>query len=128
MGNKLVIKLLIAVLIVVMFSTSTAMAVTVDDMYNSGMNWISAGNATDNVNEGNIKNVSDTIYSILLTIGIIVAVIIAAVLGVKFMMGTVEQQANIKEQLVPFLIGCVIVFGAFTIWKLVINIMQSLNV
>lgn len=127
MKYKCIKVALIILLILSMFSIP-ALATGVDDMYNVGTNWLEAGNATDNIYEGNIKKVSDTIFSILLTLGIIIAVIIATILGVKFMMGTVEEKADIKEKLIPFIIGCVVVFGAFTIWKITISIMQSLNI
>ena len=52
----------------------------------------------------------------------IVAVLIGAILGIKFMIGSVEEKAEIKAALVPFIIGCVVVFGAFGIWKIVVTI------
>jgi len=81
-----------------------------------------------NVSEANIINetimqraVSD-LYNIFLTIGVIIAVVVAAILGIQFMTGSVEAQAKVKEKLIPFVIGCVILFGAFGIWKLIVTI------
>ena len=62
------------------------------------------------------------IYNILLIIGMAVAVVIGTVLGVKFLIGSMEEKAQIKEALIPFVIGCVVVFGAFGIWKAVISV------
>lgn len=66
------------------------------------------------------------IYNILLMIGMAVAVGIGTVLGVKFLMGSMEEKAQIKESLIPFVIGCVVVFGAFGIWKAVISVGSTL--
>lgn len=66
------------------------------------------------------------IYNILLIIGMAVAVVIASILGIKFMIGSMEEKAQIKESLIPFIIGCIVVFGAFGIWKIFINIGSSL--
>ena len=43
-------------------------------------------------------------------------------MGIKFMIGSVEEKAEIKAALVPFVIGCIVVFGAFGIWKIVVTI------
>ena len=41
------------------------------------------------------------------------------------MAGSVEEKANIKNSLIAYIAGCVVVFGAFTIWKIVVTILQS---
>ena len=66
------------------------------------------------------------IYNILLVIGMAVAVGIGTVLGIKFLMGSMEEKAQIKESLIPFIIGCIVVFGAFGIWKAVISVGSTL--
>ena len=87
------------------------------------------GNAKDFVNEGkqnqtkiNFGPISGTLYNILLSIGVVVAVIVATVLGLQFMLGGVEAQVKVKEMLVPFVIGCIVVFGGFGIWKLALTL------
>ena len=59
------------------------------------------------------------------TIGVIVAVIGIIFLGIKYMTGAAEEQAKVKETLIPFVIGCIVVFGAFAIWSAVVNIIQN---
>ena len=53
----------------------------------------------------------------------VVAVIIGLVIGIKFMVSSVEEKAKIKELLLPYVVGCGVVFGAFGIWSLVVNIL-----
>ena len=38
------------------------------------------------------------------------------------MIGSVEEKAKIKDSMVPFIIGCLVAFGAFGIWELAIQI------
>ena len=45
-----------------------------------------------------------------------------AVLGFQFILGSVEGKAKVSEALMPYIVGCIIVFGAFTIWKIAISI------
>ena len=53
------------------------------------------------------------------------AVIIGLIIAIQFMTGSVAQRAKVKETLIAYVVGCVVVFGAFTIWALVVNIIQS---
>ena len=69
---------------------------------------------------------SDTIYNILFVIGVIITVIIGAVLGIKFMTGSIEEKSKVKESLVPFFAGCAVIYGAFGIWKLAIIVLRGL--
>ena len=47
-----------------------------------------------------------------------------AILGIQFITGSVEQKAKVKDSLIPFIVGCVAIFGAFGIWKLVITLLK----
>ena len=38
----------------------------------------------------------------------------------------IEQQAQIKQALIPYVVGCVVVFGAFGIWKIAIEILKNI--
>ena len=76
------------------------------------------------INSGGLKDLSDSLYNVLLVVGICIAVIVGAILGIQFMAGSVEQKAKVKDSLIPFVVGCVIIFGAFGIWKLIITILK----
>lgn len=79
----------------------------------------------ETLNSQKLKPMSSTIYNILLAIGIIVAVIVGLILGMKFITGGIEEKAEVKGMLIPYVVGCVVLFGAFTIWKIVVDILQS---
>ena len=61
----------------------------------------------------------------MLGIAVAVAVIIGTVMGIQFITSGVSGQAKIKEKLIPYAIGCVVSFGAFGIWKVVMTILNS---
>ncbi len=67
---------------------------------------------------GSLSLFSQTISGIIGTIAIAVAVIMAGILGIKFMTGGIDEKAEVKQLIVPYIIGCVIVFGAFAIWEI----------
>lgn len=104
-------------------STSTDSGTSLSDVISGGDSFISDGKeGSAQIDKWQLEGVSSSIYNILLICGVIVAVIIASVLGIKFMLGSVEEKADIKAAMVPFIIGCVVVFGAFGIWKIVVTI------
>ena len=96
---------------------------SLSDVISGGDSFIDAGkDGSAKIDKGSLQNASSSIYNILLICGMIVAVLIGAILGIKFMIGSVEEKAEIKAALVPFVIGCIVVFGAFGIWKIVVTI------
>lgn len=59
------------------------------------------------------------LVSIITSIGIVVSVIAIAILGVKYMLGSVEERADYKKTLMPYLLGATLVFGASTIAQII---------
>ena len=96
----------------------------IDDVISDSDSFVNSG--TDNkISISNLQAFSRNIYNILLTIGIVVAVISGIIIGIKYMLGSVEEKADVKGLLIPYIAGCVIVFGSFAIWKLVVTILQG---
>ena len=73
-----------------------------------------------------LKNTTDKIYNILLALGIVLSVIVGGILGIQIMWGSIEQQVKAKEMLLPYAAGCVVIFGAFGIWKICLTIFSQL--
>ena len=97
-----------------------------DDVIKSGDDFIKDG-ASDSseIKQDKLDDTVDKVYNAVLTLGIILTVLIGAILGIKFMVGGAEEKANIKEVLVPYVVGCIVIFGAFAIWKLVVTILSN---
>lgn len=97
------------------------------NIFSDGDSFISAGNEEENpIDENALKDANSAIYKVLLGIGIAVAVIIGAVLGIQFIFQSAEGKAKISEALVPYIVGCFVVFGAFGIWKYAIEAGNSI--
>lgn len=101
---------------------------TMDEIIEEGKNFIDTGKikAEDKIKQDNLQKMSNTLYNILLVTGILIALIVGMILGIKFIMGGIEEKAEIKTMIIPYIVGCVVVFGAFTIWKIVVDILQSM--
>ena len=101
---------------------------TTDEIIEEGKSFIDTGKikAKDKIKQDNLQKMSNTLYNILLVTGILIALIVGMILGIKFIMGGIEEKAEIKTMIIPYIVGCVVVFGAFTIWKIVVDILQSM--
>ena len=77
------------------------------------------------IDETQLQNFSQTLYSILFGIGVAIAVIVGMIIGIKLMIAPIGERAEAKKLLIPYAVGCVIVFGAFGIWQLAVTIMQG---
>lgn len=127
MIKKISMILLIILLSITFFSSyPNVQATSISNMISGAQEFIDTGksDAKNAIDMEQLSNVSDIIYNVLLIIGTCVAVIIATVLGIQFITGSVEQKVKVKESLIPFIVGCAVLFGAFGIWRLVIILIR----
>jgi len=73
-----------------------------------------------------ITAVGQRIMGIVQTVGVVVAVVILMVLGIKYMMGSAEEKAEYKKTMMPYIIGAILIFGATTIANMVYNFANGL--
>ena len=73
-----------------------------------------------------LSNFSKTISGILLAVGIAASVIVGGILGIQFMTGSIDAKAKVKELLIPYIVGCVVIFGAFVIWQLMVTLLGEI--
>lgn len=128
MSKKIIIILSIFVLLLGLFINPTY---AIDEILEQGQSFIKDGETLvqsegEPIKDDALKEVSNTIYNILLAVAIFIAVGYSMVLGIYYMVGSIEEQVKIKESLLPFAIGCIVIFGAFGIWKIVANILQGI--
>ena len=123
------IKILVIISIVqFIFTPKSEAAISLGNIFETGDQFLEDGKNQDiNIDTKDVQDEVSSIYNILLILGTALIVIIGAILGITFMVSSVEEQAKIKELLVPYVIGCVVIFGAFGIWKLVVGILAGIT-
>ena len=124
--HKSIILIVTLIFIIFIMSTHTY-ALSIGDIFTGADDFIQSGIKDTNptIEDTDLKNMSNLLYNTLLIIAIVIAFIIGLVIGIQFMTGSVSQKAKIKETLIPYIAGCIVIFGAFGIWKLVVTIMSS---
>jgi hypothetical protein len=78
------------------------------------------------INQTALTSLSKMISGVLLTIAVGVTLISSVVMGINFLVQSVEEKAKIKESMIPWIIGIVISFGAFGIWEITTKIFMAL--
>lgn len=65
------------------------------------------------------------ILSIIQMVGVILSVIILVMIGIKYMLGSVEEKADYKKSMIPYLIGAFMVFSVTTLPQLIYKFIQN---
>ncbi len=119
-------KIIVISIICLLFLTNTLVyAFDLNSVIGGGNNFAngaiaSAGNV-DNQFSGLIKGLSQA----GLAIGTIIAIVVGIIIAIRFMSQGASGKAELKEALTPYIIACVVLFGAFTLWTITVNIMQG---
>ena len=77
----------------------------------------------------NDDKIIDTVLPIgqmLTAIGVAVLFGGIVILGIKYMLADPQQKGKLKQQLIGLVVSGVVIFGAFTIWKLTYNFFNGL--
>ena len=128
---KKIIKFVICIIMIIailILNTNIVTASSLGDIINSGSNFINSGANTNAIvpNEEGIRDTSNFIFNIVFTLGIIILIIWGMVLGIKFITGSVEEQADVKKGLFPYGVGCIIIFSGYAIWRIVVIIASQI--
>lgn len=114
---KKTVKILTIILLAVMlvsFATSNVFAAGGEIKPN-------ALNATYGTDDGGLAAKAGSVMGMIRNIAVVASVIILMILGVKFMLGSVEEKAEYKKSFMPLIIGIILVVAATTIASFIFN-------
>ena len=77
-----------------------------------------------NTGTDDLKDKAGQIMGMIRNISAIAAVIIIMVLGVKYMLGSVEEKAEYKKSFMPLIIGIILVVAASAIASFIFNMVE----
>lgn len=105
-------KILIIVLLIMVFITiyghNRCLALSdITDQNNLG--WLSWSPKLEDDEEFIDK--AEVIISLIRTLGIIISVGSLSFIGLKILLGSIEEKANYKQKMVPWIVGAVMVFA-----------------
>lgn len=83
--------------------------------------------STDNpTGADTLKNMGNIIIGFLQIGGSIISVVVLIILGIKYIFGSVEEKAQYKKTMVPYIIGAIMVFGITNILGIASKIFGNL--
>lgn len=62
-----------------------------------------------------VKDRAGVVLGVVRNVGVIISVIALSIIGLKYMLGSIEEKAKYKETLKPFLIGAIILAAGTTL-------------
>ena len=72
-------------------------------------------------------DVGNMIIGVVRIVGSVLSVIVLAVIGIKYMLGSVEERADYKTSMGPYIWGAVLVFGITNILAIIMDVISSFN-
>lgn len=121
--NKIIISI---ILISLIMTPKCVQANTIGSVIRDGDSFVSATTGSP-VNGDRLAGVSSSIYNIFLGIAIAVAVSLAAYLGVQYITSSAMDKAKVKESFLALVLGCIVAFGAFGIWKVLVMMLGKIS-
>ena len=83
------------------------------------------GKQPSNMKSDTFKGKIESFLGLISIVGVALSVIILTIIGLKYMLGSVEERAEYKKELRPYLIGCFILFTGSLVPQIIYDIMQA---
>lgn len=115
---KLISILLVAIIMVSSMSTVCCAA----QKSNTELNPSDISPNYDGINVDGVKTTAQKIMGLIRNIAVIAGVLLISILGVKYMLGSVEEKAEYKKSFMPLIIGAVVVMAATQIATMIFSL------
>lgn len=67
------------------------------------------------------NSTASTLTGLLLTVGVAVDVIVGAILGIRYMLASTSEKADLKKITIWYIVGSVIILGGIGLWKPIVT-------
>ena len=128
MKNKMKLISMVVVIMIMIF-TLLSVVYEVKADFNPGniINKVGTEANTVDVDTTSLNSKAGKILAYIRNIAVIAGVIIITILGVKYMTGSLEEKAEYKKTMIPYLVGAILIFGASAITKVVVGLAQGIT-
>ena len=117
------IKVISTLLLTIMLVASIAGTVLAVDP-NTVLNEL---NGNSNVQTNDLTKVGNNIVTIIQVVGIVIAVIVLLVIGIKYMMGSASEKAEYKKTMIPYIVGAVLIFAGTSLVRVIYSLSTSVS-
>ena len=81
--------------------------------------------SSEQVGSDKLQKKAELILGVINVVGVSIAVIVLMVIGIKYMIGSVEERAEYKKTMTAYIIGAMLLFGVTTIANIIYKIVNS---
>ena len=117
------IKVISTLLLAIMLVASVAGTVLAVDP-NTVLNGL---NGNGNVQTNDLTKVGNNIVTIIQVVGIVIAVIVLLIIGIKYMMGSASEKAEYKKTMIPYIVGAVLIFAGTSLVRVIYSLSTSVS-
>lgn len=130
MDKKIVVGIIVILLTIMISSSVFAVADEPTVPSGGASQSLGLGNLDNykgtNANSDTLKLKANKILGLIQIVGVIVSVVMLIAIGIKYMLGSVEEKAEYKETLKPYIIGAFVLFTGTTIPNIIYKIAENL--
>ena len=119
-------KNMVRVISVILFVLMFAMVATPVFAVTGGGMQLPDGQGAD-VDTDGINSVANNVIQILKVVGAAIAVIVLLIMGIKYLMASVEEKADFKKAMIPYVVGAILVFAAPWIAGFILDLAASIG-
>ncbi len=116
---KKTVKIISIILLVTMLLATIASAVYADP--GTTLDKI---NGQGGVDDTQLVTIGNKIVNIIQVVGIVVAVVILLVIGIKYMIGSASEKAEYKKTMIPYIVGAILIFAGTSIVKVIYSVLK----
>ena len=117
MNNKFLVSIILIFMLVSIFSLKLfADDINIED-------WVPSSTGSNE----KISTIAGKILGVVQTVGVIVSVVVLGLIGIKYMCGSIEEKAEYKKTMIPYIVGCVLVAATSSMAGILYEIAISLG-
>ena len=120
---KKTVKIISTLLLVVMLVTSIAGTVFAD----STTDVLDKLKGDGKVETSSLTTVGNNVVTIINVVGIVIAVIILLIIGIKYMIGSASEKAEYKKTMIPYIVGAVLIFAGTSLVRVIYSLSTSVS-
>ena len=74
-----------------------------------------------------ITKKANSFVGIVVTVGVVISAVTLGILGIKYMLGSVEERAEYKKSMAPYLVGSILLFSASGVVGIIASLLKDVN-
>ena len=101
--------------------------VQTNDLTKVGNNIVTKNQNLNGNADSQITKVGGNIVNIIQIVGIVIAVIVLLVIGIKYMIGSASEKAEYKKTMIPYIVGAVLIFAGTSLVRVIYSLATAVK-